>query len=125
MGLLDKLTVGAEKVAKQAEKAFEQGKGKVEELQVERQLDGLAKKLGYMEFDAHRNRQVDTSARESLLTEMVQLEDQLTQMRQTTAEQGDGAATGTAEPGTEGTPAPPEAASLGGEAPSSPEEKTE
>ena len=50
MGFLDRLSEGAEKVAKQAEKALEQGKTKVEELQLERQMDGLAKKIGYMEY---------------------------------------------------------------------------
>ena len=77
MGFFDKLTVGAEKVAKQAEKALEQGKTKVEELQLERQMDGLAKKLGYMEYDVSRGREVDAAIRQSYLDEIAGLEEQI------------------------------------------------
>lgn len=77
MGILDRLSEGAEKVAKQAEKALEQGKTKVEELQFERQMDGLAKKLGYLELDAFRGRAVDAAARQSYLDELAGLEDQI------------------------------------------------
>lgn len=81
MGFLDRLSEGAEKVAKQAEKALEQGKTKVEELQLERQMDGLAKKIGYMEFDASRGRTVDSAIRQSYLDEMVGLEEQIAQAK--------------------------------------------
>ncbi len=77
MGIMDRLSEGAEKVAKQAEKALEQGKTKVEELQFERQMDGLAKKLGYLELDAFRSREVDAAARQAYLDELVALEDQI------------------------------------------------
>ncbi len=77
MGFLDRLSEGAEKVAKQAEKALEQGKTKVEELQLERQMDGLAKKIGYMEYDGLRGREVDSAVRQSYLDEMVGLEEQI------------------------------------------------
>ena len=80
MGFLDKITEGAEKVAKQAEKALEQGKTKVEELQLERQMDGLAKKLGYLEYDGFRGREVDAAVRQSYLDEMVGLEEQIEQI---------------------------------------------
>lgn len=80
MGILDRLSEGAEKVAKQAEKALEQGKTKVEGLQFERQMDGLAKKLGYLELDAFRGRQVDAAARQSYLDELVTLENQIAEL---------------------------------------------
>lgn len=81
MGFLDRLSEGAEKVAKQAEKAIEQGKTKVEELQLERQMDGLAKKIGFMEFDASRGRYVDSAIRQSYLDEMLGLEEQIAQAK--------------------------------------------
>ena len=81
MGFLDRLSEGAEKVAKQAEKALEQGKTKVEELQLERQMDGLAKKIGYMEYDGFRGREVDSAVRQSYLDEMVGLEEQIAQSK--------------------------------------------
>jgi hypothetical protein len=81
MGFLDRLSEGAEKVAKQAEKALEQGKTKVEELQLERQMDGLAKKIGYMEYDGFRGRAVDSAIRQSYLDEMVGLEEQIAQAK--------------------------------------------
>lgn len=81
MGFFDRLSEGAEKVAKQAEKALEQGKTKVEELQLERQMDGLAKKIGYMEYDGFRGREVDSAIRQSYLDEMVGLEEQIAQTK--------------------------------------------
>ncbi|MHB0980022.1 MAG: hypothetical protein ACYC5Q_08150 [Thermoleophilia bacterium] len=94
MGILDRLTEGAEKVAKQAEKALEQGKTKVEELQLERQMDGVAKKLGFLEFDAFRGREVDAAVRQSYLDELAGLEEQLAQAKEAAAAPsgGDGAA---------------------------------
>jgi hypothetical protein len=95
MGFLDRLTEGAEKVAKQAEKALEQGKTKVEELQLERQMDGVAKKLGYLEFDASRGRAADPAVRQSYLDELAALEVQIAQSTEAAAAPGggDGAAT--------------------------------
>ncbi|MHB9148979.1 MAG: hypothetical protein ACYC33_02660 [Thermoleophilia bacterium] len=115
MGFLDRLSEGAEKVAKQAEKALEQGKTKVEELQLERQMDGLAKKIGYMEFDAFRGRTVDSAIRQSYLDEMIGLEEQIAQAK-TPAGGPEQAATeptfstAPAEPSSEAAPGvPPEA----------------
>lgn len=100
MGILDRLSEGAEKVAKQAEKALEQGKTKVEELQLERQMDGVAKKLGYLEFDASRGRDVDAAVRQSYLDELAGLEEQVAQAKEAASEEGD------AEPA-EAAPEPP------------------
>jgi hypothetical protein len=81
MGLMDKLTAGAERAAREAEKAFDKGKSKVGELQIEMQLDSSAKKLGYIVFDFYRGRQVDQAQRQKLLDEMSRLEDQLIKAR--------------------------------------------
>jgi hypothetical protein len=81
MGLMDKLTAGAERAAKEAEKVFDKGKAKVGELQIEMQLDSSAKKLGYIVFDFYRGRQVDEAQRQKLLDEMSRLEDQLIRAR--------------------------------------------
>jgi uncharacterized phage infection (PIP) family protein YhgE len=81
MGLMDKLTAGIEKVAEGADKAFDKGKTKVGEMQIEMQMDGLAKKLGYLVFDFYRGRQVDQDLRQKLLDELAQLEDRLLQIR--------------------------------------------
>lgn len=85
MGFFDKLTEGAEKVAKQAERALEQGKTKVEELQLERQMDGVARKLGYLEYDAFRGRVVDAAVRQSYLDELGALEVQIAQSKEAPA----------------------------------------
>jgi hypothetical protein len=81
MGLLDKLTAGAERAAKEAEKAFDKGKAKVGELQIEMQMDGAAKKLGYLVFDFYRGRQTDQAQRQKLLDDLSRMEDQLMQAR--------------------------------------------
>ena len=81
MGLMDKLAEGAERAAKEAEKAFDKGKTKVGELQVEMQMDGLAKKLGYLVFDFYRGRQVDQALRQKILDDLSRLEDQLLRVR--------------------------------------------
>ena len=81
MGLMDKLAEGAERAAKEAEKAFDKGKTKVGELQVEMQMDGLARKLGYLVFDFYRGRQVDQAVRQKILDDMSRLEDQLLRTR--------------------------------------------
>lgn len=82
MGLLDKLTQGAERVAREAEKAFEQGRTKIDELQLERQMDLAARKLGYLEFDLFRGRSVDEGARAALLSELARLEEQIAHLRE-------------------------------------------
>jgi hypothetical protein len=117
MGLMDKFTAGIERAAQEADKAFEKGKAKVGELQIEMQMDGLAKKLGYLVFDFYRGREVDQALRQKYLDEMTRLEDQLMQSRAAAAAkkeaeaaaraaQAQQAAAATGEPGTN----PPQAA---------------
>ncbi len=77
MGLMDKLAAGVERLAEGADKAIDKGKAKVGELQTEMQMDGLAKKLGYLVFDFYRGRQVDQNLRQKILEDMTRLEDQL------------------------------------------------
>ncbi len=81
MGLMDKLTAGIEKVAEGADKALDKGKTKVGEMQIEMQMDGLAKKLGYLVFDFYRGRQVDQELRQKLLDDLAEHEDRLLQSR--------------------------------------------
>lgn len=81
MGLMDKFSAGIERAAQEADKAFEKGKAKVGELQTEMQMDGLAKKLGYLVFDFYRGREVDQVLRQKYLDDMTRLEDQLMQAR--------------------------------------------
>ena len=81
MGLMDKVTAGLERAAQEADKAFDKGKNKVGELQVEMQMDGLAKKLGYIVFDFYRGRQVDQALRQKYLDDLARLEDQLLKTR--------------------------------------------
>jgi hypothetical protein len=85
MGLMDKLTAGIEKVAEGADKALDKGKSKVGEMQIEMQMDGLAKKLGYIVFDFYRGRQVDQDLRQRLLDDLSEHEDRLLQSRAETA----------------------------------------
>ncbi len=100
MGLMDKLAEGAERAAREAEKAFDKGKTKVGELQVEMQMDGLAKKLGYLVFDFYRGRQVDQALRQRILDDMSRLEDQLLRTRSQAGDtaQSEEVAGATAEP---------------------------
>jgi hypothetical protein len=81
MGLKDKLTAGLDRAAAEAGKAIDKGKAKVGELQIEMQMDGLAKKLGYVTFDAYRGRQTDEALRQKHLDDLSRLEDQLTQAK--------------------------------------------
>jgi len=78
---MDKLAAGIERVAEEADKAIDKGKTKVGEMQIELQMDGLAKKLGYLVFDFYRGREVDAAQRQKLLDELSQLEDKLLQAR--------------------------------------------
>lgn len=77
MGWKDKLSTGFQRARKEAGKAYDKGKAKVEELQTEMQMDGLAKKLGYVTFDAHRGRAVDEAAKAKVISELSRLEDEL------------------------------------------------
>lgn len=81
MGLMDKLTAGVERFAEEADKAIDKGRAKVGELQTEMQLDGLAKKLGYLVFDFYRGREIDQALRQKILDDMSRLEDQLAQAK--------------------------------------------
>lgn len=81
MGLMDKFSAGIERAAQEADKAFEKGKSKVGELQIEMQMDGLAKKLGYLVFDFYRGREVDQVLRQKYLDDLTRLEDQLMQSK--------------------------------------------
>jgi len=81
MGLMDRVAAGIERFAEEADKAIDKGKTKVGEMQIELQMDGLAKKLGYLVFDFYRGRQVDPARRQQLLDELSALEDKLLQVR--------------------------------------------
>jgi len=81
MGLVDKLAAGIEKLAQEADKAVDKGRTKVAELQIEMQMDGLAKKLGYLVFDFYRGRSVDQALRQKILDDMARLEEQLLRVR--------------------------------------------
>ena len=81
MGLLDKLNAGAERAAMETGKAFDKGKGKAAELQLERRMDAAAKKLGYLVFDEHRGRSTDDQARQQLLDDLAGLEEDLAKLR--------------------------------------------
>jgi hypothetical protein len=99
MGLMDKLADGAERAAREAEKAFDKGKTKVGELQVEMQMDQLARKLGYLVFDFYRGRQVDQAMRQKILDDLSRLEDQLLRVRaQAAAKAQSDAAAGATSP---------------------------
>ena len=77
MAWKDTVSKGLKKVGEEAGKAYDKGKSKAEQLQTEMKMDGLAKKLGYLAFDAHRGREVDEAARTKLLTELTELEEGL------------------------------------------------
>lgn|GEM_PF-1530712 len=77
MGLMDELGEGVATIAREVQKAIEQGKGKVEELQIERQMDAAARKLGYLEFDRSRGRAADETVRQDLIQQLVTLEEKL------------------------------------------------
>ncbi len=85
MGLLDKVNAGAERAAMEAWKAFDKGKAKASELQLEMRMDSAAKKLGYLVFDEHRGRVVDDRTRERLLDSLVSLDDEMAKLRAETA----------------------------------------
>jgi hypothetical protein len=81
MGLMDKLGDGLGQAAHEIEKALDKGKTKVGELQIEMQMDGLAKKLGYLVFDFYRGRTVDQAVRQKVLDDLSRLEEQLLKVR--------------------------------------------
>ena len=81
MAFMDKVGDGLEQAAREIEKALDKGKAKVGELQIEMQMDGLAKKLGYLVFDFYRGRTVDQAVRQKVLDDLSRLEDQLWKIR--------------------------------------------
>ena len=81
MGFTDKVGDGLEQAAREIEKALDKGKTKIGELQIEMQMDGLAKKLGYLVFDFYRGRAVDQTVRQKVLDDLSRLEDQLWKIR--------------------------------------------
>lgn len=121
MGVMDKFGAGLERAAQEADKAFEKGKTKIGELQTEMQMDGLAKKLGYLVFDFYRGREVDQALRQKYLDDMARLEDQLLQARAAAQARREGqAAPGTGGPaagGDAGSQPGPDADQTGGSAP--------
>jgi hypothetical protein len=92
MGFMEKVGDGLEQAAREIERALDKGKGKVGELQVEMQMDGLAKKLGYLVFDFYRGRSVDQAVRQKLLDDLSRLEDQLFKVRAEAAAKAEAAA---------------------------------
>ncbi len=81
MDLKDKLVTGLERAAEEAEKALGKGKTKLTELQIELEMDGLAKKLGYLVFDFYRGRPVDQALRQKLLDDLSTLEERLAELK--------------------------------------------
>jgi hypothetical protein len=81
MAFKDMLHNGFKRVGKEAKVALDKGKLKVEEMQLEMQLDGLAKKLGHLAFDAHRGRQVDDALRVKYLDDMTKVEEQIAKLK--------------------------------------------
>jgi len=86
MGWMDKIKSGARKMGEEAEKALDKGKTKAEELRIEMKMDGLAKKLGYLAFDAHRGREVDAAAQTKLLADLTDQEAKLEKVKAEAAE---------------------------------------
>ena len=85
MGLLDKVNAGAERAAMEAWKAFDKGKAKASELQLEMRMDAAAKKLGYLVFDEHRGRATEEKVRQKSLDDLTRLEDEMAKLRAETA----------------------------------------
>ena len=81
MSILDDIGVTADEMVRQAGKALDQVKGRVETLQLKAQMDVAARKLGYVEFERYRDRSVDVVGRQRVLDEMKLIDDQLIQLR--------------------------------------------
>jgi hypothetical protein len=81
MGFMDKVGAGLEQATHEIGIALDKGKTKVGELQIEMQMDGLAKKFGYLVFDFYRGRTVDQVVRQKVLDDLSRLEDQLYKLR--------------------------------------------
>lgn len=81
MAWTESVSKGFKKVGEEAGKAYDKGKNKASQMQIEMKMDGLAKKLGYLTFDAHREREVDDAARTKLLEDLTALEEALEQAK--------------------------------------------
>ena len=81
MAFKDTLRKGFSRASEEAKEALDKGKLKVEEMQLEMKLDGLAKKVGHLVFDAHRGREVDEALRQNYLDEMTQIEEQIAKLK--------------------------------------------
>jgi hypothetical protein len=81
MGFKDRMRSGFRRAGEEAKDALDKGKLKVEEMQIEMRMDGLAKKLGFLTFDTHQGRQVDEALRTKYLDDLTQLEDQLAKLK--------------------------------------------
>jgi hypothetical protein len=81
VSILDDISETADEMVRQAGKALDQVKGRVETLQVKAQMDVAARKLGYLEFERYRDRPMDAVGRRRVLDEMTLLDDQLAQLR--------------------------------------------
>ena len=77
MGWKDSISAGLRRFGDEAERVLDKGKTKVEQLQTEIQMDSLAKKLGYLTYDAHRGRKFDEATRVKLLMDLAHLEETL------------------------------------------------
>jgi hypothetical protein len=75
MGFKETVTAGLRRFGEEAEKVLDKGKTKVGELQSELQMDGLAKKLGYIAYDEHRGRKIDEATKVKLFMDMAHLEE--------------------------------------------------
>ena len=107
MGFMDKVGDGLEQAAREVEKVLDKGKSKVGEIQVEMQMDGLAKKLGYLVFDFYRGRTVDQAVRQKVLDDLSRLEDQLLKTRAEAAAKAQADAQARAARSAEAAPPPP------------------
>ena len=104
MGIMDELRDNLGQAAHEVEKAFDKGKTKVGELQIQMQMDGLAKKLGFLVFDFYRGRTVDQAVRQKLLDDLSRLEDQLLKIRAEAAAKAQAESAGGQQPPAGATP---------------------
>jgi hypothetical protein len=81
VSILDDISETADEVVRQAGKALDQMKSRVEALQAKAQMDVAARKLGYLEFERYRDRPLDEVAHRRVRDEMEMLDDQLIQLR--------------------------------------------
>jgi hypothetical protein len=69
----------------EAWKAFDKGKAKAAELQLEMRMDAAAKRLGYLVLDEYRGRLTDAQARQRMLDDLARLDDEMAKLRAETA----------------------------------------